>query len=137
MGTTPNALGSSTRVERDRHFGPALVVELHHRVEIEAREHVAVAYDEALVDTGGGEPDRAGSSERFVLDRIVESHVAERVVAGVVAEVRVERVGEVAHREHDLVDAVIGEPHELALEERLVHDGEQGLRGGVCQRPQP
>ena len=56
---------------------------------------------------------------------------------GLVAEVRVERVGEVAHREHDLVDTVVGEPDELALEERLVRDRQQRLRGRERQRPQP
>ena len=42
-----------------------------------------------------------------------------------------ERVGEIPEREHDLVDAVVREPGELALEERLVRDRQQRLRRGV------
>ena len=76
----------------------------------------------------GREADRARGAERLVLDRVAQPHAAERVLAGLVAEVLVERVGEVAHREHDLVDAVLGEPDELALEERLVRDRQQRLR---------
>ena len=53
------------------------------------------------------------------------------------AKCRVERVGQVAHRQHDLVDAVRGEPGELTLEERLVRDRQQRLRRRERQRPQP
>ena len=66
----------------------------------------------------GGEADRAGGAERLVLDRVAQLQVAEATLG----EVRLERVGQVAEREHDLVDAVAREPGELALEERLVGD---------------
>ena len=137
VGTTPNALGSSTWVSAIVTSAPRSSWNSTIALEVEAGEHVAVAHDEALVDAVGREADRAGGAERLVLDRVAQPHAAERVVARLVAEVRVERVGEVAHREHDLVDAVIGEPHELALEERLVRDRQQRLRGGERQRPQP
>ena len=48
-----------------------------------------------------------------------------------------ERVGQVAHRQHDLVDAVRGEPRELAFEVRLVRDREERLRRRERQRPEP
>ena len=123
VGTTPNARRILDLRERDRRLRAALVVEAHHRAEVEVGEHVAVADDEPLVDPFGREPDRAGGAERLVLDGVADLDVAEDVLAGaVVREVRVERVRQVAHREHDLVDAVPGEPPELALEERLVRD---------------
>ncbi len=124
-------------MRRDRHFGVALVVEVHHRTEIETGQHVAVAHDEALVDTCGGKSDRAGGAERMVFDRVAQTQTAEGVVARLVAEVRVKGIGEVCHRQDHLVDAVVGEPYELALEEGLIRDWKQGLRSRERQRPQP
>jgi len=54
-----------------------------------------------------------------------------------VGEVRVERVGQVAHREDDLVDTVRREPRDLAFEMRLVRDRQKRLRGRQRQRPEP
>src|SRR5581483_4445652 len=48
-----------------------------------------------------------------------------------------EGVGLVAERQHDLGHAVAGQPGQLVLEERPVDDGEQGLRGGPGQGPEP
>ena len=103
-GTTPNADGSSTSQRWIVASRPVLVVERTMRREIESGEHVAVADDEALVDARvlGGEADAAGGAERLVLDRVAQLHVAEATAR----EVRDERVGEVAQRQHDLVDAV-------------------------------
>ena len=104
--------------QRDRRLRAALVVEPHHRGEIEVGEHVAVADDEALVDPVGREADRAGGAERLVLDRVAQRDVAEHVVADTsssCAEVRVERVGQVAHRQHDLVDAVATRASRVAV----------------------
>ena len=70
--------------------------------EIERGEHVAVAHDEPLVEALGREADRAGGAERVVLDRVAQRQVAEATVG----EVRLERVGQVAERQHHLVDAV-------------------------------
>ena len=67
--------------ERDRGLRAVLVVEAHHRVEIEVGEDVAVADDDALVDALGREADRAGGAERLVLDRVAQDDVAEHVVA--------------------------------------------------------
>ena len=54
----------------------------------------------------------------------------------VLGEVRLERVGEVPEREHDLVDAVGRQPRELTVEERFVGDGEQRFRRAVRERAQ-
>ena len=101
--------------------------------EVEGGEHVAVAHDEALVEPLGGEADRAGGTERVVLHRVAQHEVAEAALG----EVRLERVGQVAERQHDLVDAVARQPRELALEERLVGDRQQRLGRGVGERAQP
>jgi hypothetical protein len=99
------------------------VVKAHHCVEVEAREDVAVADDDAFVDALGREAHRAGRAEGFVFDRVAHDDVAEPVVALAVGrEVLVERVGQVPHREHDLVDAVRREPRELTLEVGLIGD---------------
>ena len=103
VGTTPNADGSSTWVSaivasraRARRGSATSCAE------VEVGEHVAVADEQALVDALGREADAAGGAERLVLDDEAELDVAEPVVG----EVLRERVGEVAERQHDLVDAV-------------------------------
>src|SRR5581483_4833807 len=51
--------------------------------------------------------------------------------------VTLERLGQVAERQHDLVDAVPGQPGQLALQERDVDDRQERLRRVVRQRPEP
>ena len=72
VGTTPNALGSSTCVSEIVASAPLLVVERTIALEVETGEHVAVADDEALVDAVGREADRARGAERLVLDRVAQ-----------------------------------------------------------------
>ena len=71
-----------------------------------------------------------GGAEWLVLDDEPELHVAEPVVG----EVLRERVGEVAERQHDLVDTVRAEPRELAFDERDVRDGQERLGRRERQR---
>ena len=106
-------------------------MEREHGAEVELGEHVAVAHHEALVDAVGGEANTARGTEWLLLDRIAQPHVAEPVVREVLAD----RVGEIAHREDDLVDAVCRQPRELPLEERHVRDRQQRLRHAVGERP--
>ncbi len=128
VGTTPNALGVDDLGERDRRFRAVLVVEVHHRIEVEAGEHVAVADDDAFVDPLGREAHRTRGAERFLLDRISQDDVTELVVTGAVGlEVPVERVGEIAHRQHDLVDTMRCQPRELTFQVRLIGDRQQRL----------
>ena len=125
--------------ERDRRLRAVLVVEAHHRVEIEAGEHVAVAHDDALVDA---RRPRSGSRRRSRAAR-PRPRSATTMSPNTSwpepswREVLVERVGQVAHRQHDLVDAVRREPRELAFEVRLVRDRQQRLRRRERQRPEP
>ena len=65
-------------------------------------------------------------------DRVRQADTA----AATVGEVGLDRVGQVADREHDLVDAVRLEPRELAFEERLVGDRQQRLRRRERERAQ-
>ena len=133
VGTTPNADGSSTRVSEIVASAPRASWNATNAREIEVGEHVAVAHDQALVDALGREADAARGPERLVLDDEAQLHVA----VALVGEVLGERVGQVAEREHRLVDAVRREPVELALHERDVRDREQRLRRRVGERPQP
>ena len=100
--------------------------------EVEVGEHVAVAHDQSLVDALGGEADAAGGAERLGLDD--EPHLQS---PGAVGEVTGEGVGQVAERQHHLVDAVGRQPVELALDEREVDDRQQRLRRRVGERTQP
>src|SRR5947207_3247181 len=132
----PSNTGASTAASGS--VRASLIVKAHHRVEIETREHVAVAHDDPLFDSFRRESDRTCGSERFLLDDIAQDDVAEHVVARLVGgEVPVERVRQVAHRQHDLVDAVRRQPGELPFQVRLIRDGQQRLRGREGQRPQP
>ena len=133
VGTTPNALGSSTSESEIVASASVLVVERDHRAEVERREDVAVAHDEALVDPVGRVLDRTRGAERLVLDLVVQAHAAEAAVG----KCALERVGAVAERQHDLVDAVRREPLQLAFEERLVRDRQQRLRCREGERAQP
>ena len=124
--------------QRDRGFRALLDVEANHVAEVQLGEHVAVADDDSLVDPLGREPDRARGAERLVLDRVADPHVAEHVVAGRAArEQGVERIRQIAHREHDVVHAVRRQPLELAREVRLVRDRQQRLRRGEREWPEP
>ena len=111
--------------QRDRRGRITRRVERHERVEVEVGEHVPVAHEHPLVDALGREPDAAGGAERLVLDDEAELDVPQAVVR----EVLLEGLGQVAERQHDLVDAVRAEPRQLPFEERDVGDREQRLRG--------
>ena len=99
-------------------------MEAQQRGEVEGGEHVAVAHEDAILDAFGGEADTARGPERIGLDRVAQLHVTEATAR----ELLRERVGQVPHREHDFVDAVLREPPQLPLEERLVGDRQERLR---------
>ena len=125
--------------EGDRGLRALLVVEAHHRAEIEIREHVAVAHDEALVDAFGRETDRARGAERLVLDRVAQRDVLRTRPgrSGRDAKWAWNASGRYPIDKHDLVDPVSGEPRQLALEVRLVRDRQQRFRHREGQRPEP
>ncbi len=138
VGTTPNALGSSTWVSEIVASAP---FSSWNRTIASRSRPVSTSPLHTMIRSSmpfGREADGARGAERFVLDRVAQHDVAELVVAVAVGlEVPVERVGEISHRQHDLVDAVRGEPGELAFEVRLVRDRQQRLRSRERQRPQP
>ena len=123
--------------QRDRRLGAARLVELDERADVEVGEHVAVADDQPLVDALRREADAARGPERLRL--LAEAEPGRRTgppPRWVVGEVLAERLGEVAERKHDVVDAVAREPGELAIEERQVRDRQQPLGRLVGERPE-
>src|SRR5581483_664029 len=104
------------------------------RADVEVGDHVAVDDEEAFVDArlARREPHRPGGVERLVLDCVPQWHTC----AGSVRVVREERVGAVAERQDDLVDAVRGEVQDRPFDHRPVDDRQHLLRRVVRERPQ-
>ena len=133
VGTTPNADGSSTWVRWIVASAP------RSSWKATSASRSRVVSTSPLQTTMRSSIPRAAKRmapavpERMVLDRVAQLQVAEATVG----EVRLERVREVAEREHHLVDAMLGEPRELPLEERLIGDREERLRRRVGERSQP
>ena len=76
--------------------------------------------------------DAAGGVERLGLDRVGEPHARARAFG----EGGDERVGPVAHRQHDLVDAVAGEVGDDPLDHRHLGDRQHRLGRRERQRPE-
>ena len=121
--------------QRDRCLGPRRPMEQDQLIDGEVGEHIAVEYEERLVDPGvlGGESDGPGGVERLGLDGVVEGDSGAATVGIGVAE----RVGQEAEREHHLFDAVGGEVSDHVLDHGPVHDRQHLLREIRCERAQP
>ena len=95
---------------------------------VEFGQHVAVEDQEGLVDPGlkGGEADGASRVERGILDRVGEDDAgAPAIWIGVD-----EGVWSIPEGQHHLVDAVLGQMLENALDHRTPSDGEHLLGSG-------
>ena len=131
--TAPNGLGSSTLDEVQRADAALGFVEREHGAQVERGEDVAVEDEERAVDELLDVLERARGAERRVFDDVAQAEPEARAVA----EVRRDRVGEVAGGQDDVVDPGVLEPAQRALQERHVHDGDHGLRRLEGERPQP
>ena len=122
-------------MEGDGGLGAGCVVEADQTGHVEVGEDVAVDHDEALVDAGlaGGEADGAGRVERLVLDGVVQVHAG----AGAVGVGVGEGVGLVAERQDRFRHAVLAQVADDPLDHRHVADGQEVLRRGEGEGPEP
>ncbi len=109
----------------------AVVVE--HRAQVERGEDVAVEDEERAVDELLDVLERAGRAERRVLDDVAQPQPQARAVA----EVRRDRVGQIARGQDDVVDPGLLDAAQRPLEERHVHDRDHGLGRLEGERPKP
>ncbi len=131
--TTPNRLGSSTGVKPIVVHAPRCGVERDQRRVVNVGQHVAVDDDEALRNTGFVRRvrDRPAGVERFSFHDVANGHARASVIG-----IRLEkRVGLVAHRKYDVVNAVRREVTHDAFEHRNARNRQQLLRCCVGQRP--
>ena len=104
-----------------------------HRVDVDARHHVAVEHDERVVDALRGVANRAAGAERRRLDDVAQPHAR----AGAVAEHFFDAARLVVEAEDDLVDlGNLLEEIDLVVEERAIEDRHDGLRRMNRQRPE-
>src|SRR5262245_25093420 len=127
------------RVQGDRALGPGGVVEGDEPPDVEVGQNVAVEHQEPLGDArvAGGEQDGPGRVERLGLDGVVQRGAG----APTVGVAPPEPVRAVAERQHDVVDAVVGEVADDMLDHRPVDDRQHLLgprqRQGSQARAEP
>ena len=121
------------RLQPDRDRRSRLLVARDERAEVDVAERVAGDHEEGLVELGAREPDRAGRSERELLDRVL--HVQAHRLA--VAEVAADRLGQERERDHDVLEPVAAEELEDVLHARLADDRHHRLGLVRRERTQP
>ena len=120
------------RLEADRDGASLLPVVSEERLEVDVAERVARDDEERLVEVAGGQPDRAGSSERRLLDRVVDRH-PERLA---VAEVGADRLRHEGEGDDHLIESVPVQQLEDVLHAGLADDRHHRLRLVRGQRAQ-
>ena len=126
--------GVVDRRQHDRGLRLALAVQLHHRVQIDLRQHVAVEDDDRAVEVRLGELDRAAGAERRGLDQIANRQPDVRAVA----EDLFDAAGLVVQAEDHLGDARhLLQQVELVVQERPIENRNDGLGRVQGQRTQP
>ena len=125
--------GILDRDEVERADSALAAVVVQHGAQVERGQHVAVEDEERAADEALDVLERAGGAERRFFDDVADAQSE----LGTVAEVRRDRVGEVAGGQDDVIDPGVLEPAQRALQERHVHDGDHGLGRLERQRPKP
>ena len=130
--------GVLDRVQPERRLCAALLVSPQQRGQVEVGEDIAVerqeAVFEAIAELVGGKTNRTGGAPSLRLDHVGDPHPRPLLLT---AQRLAQDVGQEAAGEHDLVNAVPGQPLDHVGKKGPVDQSQGGLGNGLGKRPQP